>query len=115
MKKLGLALLLFAVAVASIALLFPQGYLLAGLLVVFSILAWRLDPQPEDGFTLLGGAVFGTAAEMVAVWRGGWSYAHPDFLSIPIWLPVGWALACLLLKRLSEAVREIIARQKPAA
>jgi hypothetical protein len=107
MKKLGLSLLLFAGSVAAMALLYPQGYLLAGLLVVFSILAWRLDPQPEDGFTLLGGAVFGPAAEMVVVWRGGWSYAHPDFLGIPIWLPVGWAFACLLLTRLSEAVREI--------
>ncbi len=115
MKKLALSLLLFVGSVAAIALLYPKGYLLAGLLAVFSILAWRLDPHPEDGFTLLGGAVFGSAAEMVAVWRGGWIYAHPDFLGIPIWLPVGWALACLLLRRLSEAVRDILARRTPAS
>jgi hypothetical protein len=112
MKKLALALLLFAIAVITIASLYRSGVLLAGLLLLCSFLAWRLDPHPEDAFTLAGGAVFGPAAEAVAVWRGAWNYARPDFLGIPIWLPVGWALACLLLKRISEAVREIIAARK---
>ena len=115
MKKLALALLLYAVAVVTIAFLYERGTVLALILAVYAVVAWRLDPHPEDAFTLIGGAVFGPAAEAAAVWRGAWSYTWPDFLGIPIWLPVGWALACLLLKRLSEAVRDLIAARESAA
>ena len=62
----------------------------------------------------LGGALFGPLAEAVSVWRGGWTYSDPDLFGVPVWLPVGWGLACLILKRLSETVREIIANRRQA-
>ncbi len=114
MKKLCLALLLFSISVATTAVLHERGAIVALLLAVCAFVAWRLDPHPEDGLTLLAGAIFGPAAEAAAVWRGAWTYAHPDFLGIPLWLPVGWALAILLLNRLSEAVRDLIAIRKSA-
>ena len=53
-------------------------------------------------------AFFGPLTEGLAVWRGGWQYTVPDILGIPIWLPVGWAMACLLLKRLAESATALV-------
>jgi hypothetical protein len=103
MKKLLPCLALYALSVGAIAMLYPHPIILSVAMAILAVLAWRLDPKPGDLLYLVAAAVFGPLAEAVAIARGAWTYADPDFLGIPLWLPVGWGLAYLLLKRLSEA------------
>ena len=39
----------------------------------------------------------GGACENLAVAMGGWHYANAGFLFAPLWLPVGWGMAVVLL------------------
>jgi hypothetical protein len=48
-----------------------------------------------SGLCLVSGALLGLAAEGLGVRVGAWSYAAPDILGTPVWLPVLWGLVCL--------------------
>ena len=49
--------------------------------------------------------VLGPIAEMIAVYNGVWKYAKPFFL-IPIWLPFGWGIFFLLIKKITDTVTQ---------
>jgi hypothetical protein len=45
-------------------------------------------------------AVLGPAGEAILSAAGAFSYAHPDLIGIPLWLPALWANAGFLIRRL---------------
>jgi hypothetical protein len=45
-------------------------------------------------------AVLGPAGEAILSAAGAFSYAHPDLIGIPMWLPALWANAGFLIRRL---------------
>jgi hypothetical protein len=94
----------YAVAIAALAFLYTTPYLLAGILLGLTIVTLFVDRGPNDIYFPVFGFVFGPMAEILSVSQGGWTYTHPDIFGIPIWLPFGWGLAVLLVKRLAEAV-----------
>lgn len=107
MARLVSSLILYPIAVALVAALYRQSALAAGLLAVLAVVAIVISRLPGDVPVLVGGACLGPTAEIVAVHYGAWTYHTPDFLGIPLWLPVAWGLAALLIKRISEGVVEI--------
>ncbi len=48
-------------------------------------------------------AVMGPLGESVAVHLGAWQYTLP-WAGIPLWLPLGWGVAALYLKKTSEVL-----------
>ena len=40
----------------------------------------------------------GAVGESVCIYFGAWSYANPTYL-IPLWLPILWGLAALIIRR----------------
>lgn len=66
-------------------------------------------------FAWLGNEVFlltttGTIGYLTEAWgttHGHWSYAHlPPGTTVPLWVPLAWALAAVLVDRIGERVRE---------
>jgi hypothetical protein len=44
----------------------------------------------------------GPIAEIAAIHRGAWTYAVVDFISIPLWLPFGWGIVIVAIKRITK-------------
>lgn len=104
MFRLLSTLALYGLGTLCLALLYDRSLLLAGCLLSILSVTWALDHRPGDVYFVVGGAILGPAAEAVAIGAGAWTYAHADFLGIPLWLPVAWGLACLIIRRLSESL-----------
>jgi hypothetical protein len=49
--------------------------------------------------------ILGPIAEVAAIYSGTWTYSKSFFL-IPIWLPFGWGIASLIIKKISETLVE---------
>jgi hypothetical protein len=97
----------YPVGIVCVATLYRQSILLAGVLAVLAAATLSIARRPGDVLILAGGALLGPIAEIVAVAHGAWTYDTPDFLGIPLWLPVGWGLATLLIKRICEGLGEL--------
>ncbi|MHC4472030.1 MAG: hypothetical protein ACYS99_13815 [Planctomycetota bacterium] len=103
--------MIYPIGIACVAALNDRTLALAGILVVLAAVTLLLDPRRGDAWVFTGGAVLGPVAEIIAVEFGAWTYATHDFLGIPLWLPVGWGLATLLIKRISEGLLELKGRR----
>jgi hypothetical protein len=57
--------------------------------------------------------VIGSVAESIAIYFGAWKYSKPFYL-IPIWLPLLWGIAALIVKNMSETLlkRRVYNEQK---
>lgn len=77
---------------------------LASLLATLLVFSVRLALWYEraDLWIFAVGAVHGTAAEIVATRAGVWSYARPEWLGVPAWLPFAWGLAAVLIVRMAQ-------------
>lgn len=64
---------------------------LAGAGIVY--LNWRKDLL----FVYVFGFVCGPLAEAAAISTGAWSYASPDLLGFPLWLPFLWGNAAVFI------------------
>ena len=104
MVRLVSTLALYGLGILALSFLYDRSLLLAGCLLAILGVVYALDPKPDDVFFVVGGAILGPTAEAAAIHAGAWTYAHPDFLGIPYWLPVAWGLACLLIRRLSASL-----------
>jgi hypothetical protein len=97
----------FAGAYAASGILDSHPYALATALVATWALRVALARQPASlvAYSLLLAAA-GTGAEALLSAAGTFSYANPDFLGVPIWLPGlylhGAPLALALARALSE-------------
>lgn len=89
--------------------------LLAGLLwrspialcVVYALytlaLFWR--GRRADLLYFIVPAILGPLGEILAILGGAWTYAKPAIL-VPIWLPLAWGCAAVLIKRAADNVVE---------
>ena len=59
--------------------------------------AFRSRPEKSTVILLAAGAVLGPACEALPVAAGAWTYARPDLLGMPVWLPLAYALFALLV------------------
>jgi hypothetical protein len=101
-KRIVSSLALYPTGIVCLSLLYENTLVLTGVLLVLTAIALGIDRRPGDVWILIGGAVLGPVAEAVAVACGAWTYTVPDALGLPLWLPVAWGLATLLIKRITE-------------
>lgn len=60
----------------------------------------------SETFLLITTGVIGYLTESWGTTHGHWTYAHlPVGSTVPIWVPVAWALAAVLLDRIDDRVR----------
>ena len=87
----------FATGCAEMALFYGNNLLLTALVIatIAAELAFWRDRRTV-AFLITGGIV-GPSAEALCVWAGGWRYANPTLLDIPLWLPFGWGCVTVLI------------------
>jgi hypothetical protein len=69
------------------------------LLVLLSV-RLAFAPAPGDWVFALAAAIAGPAVEATIHAAGAFDYTEPDFLGLPLWLPVLWANGGLAIRRL---------------
>ena len=88
-----LEIVLFLTLSHSLPLIFAAALLL-GVAAVLAV------PRVERSTVLVlmaAGAVLGPVCEALPVATGAWSYAQPDVLGMPLWLPLAYALFAVLV------------------
>jgi len=106
-KELLFDVILFGVSTLFIVLFYQNNVLLSVLLLVAWLFALKFWHKNHDAYFFVVGAIVGPIGEIVAVSFGVWQYANPSFLGIPIWLPLVWGLAVVLIKRIAEVFVKI--------
>ena len=101
---------LYGITVLALAFLHANALALSAALVAVIVVTACVWRRPGDMWFIATGLLFGPVAEAIAISRGAWTYAAPDFFGIPVWLSPAWAAAVLLTKRLAEALRALCGR-----
>lgn len=109
-KELALEAAFLAVCVAIVAFLYRADVVSAALILAVCLVALKFWHKREDVSFLLMGAVLGPSLEMICVHFNAWQYTQPTFLGIPLWLPFGWGLVALLVRRITETFLKIISK-----
>jgi hypothetical protein len=100
-----------AAVVAFVALYAASAWLPGGntakLIVLFggAVLLWgALDRTPRGALLAFGVAVIGTLGEIMLIAQGAFSYARPDVLGVPVWLPMLYAAGATALGHAAAAI-----------
>ncbi len=91
------ALAVFALGTILMMFLYKIEILLFALLAICSLFCLAIDKWKYAKRFLIA-VIVGGACENIAVMLGGWSYANAHYLFAPLWLPVGWGMAVVLIE-----------------
>lgn len=105
-KDIIVALAVYGGSLAAACLLWQTPrILLTGYVLVSAIVLYRWHSRLD--LAAYGAALtLGTLTEIVAVSAGVWHYTAAYHV-IPVWLPPGWGIMGLVLKRVSEVLTEV--------
>jgi len=111
----GRSLFAFCLAgiVLEIALFLTLSHSLLLILAAFLLLTAAIIlavPRAERGTALIlmaAGAVLGPVCEALPVAAGAWSYARPDVMGMPFWLPLAYALFAVLVAYAAKSVADL--------
>ncbi len=101
-KELVLEIILFSIGIASISLFYENNILLTVILLIGWLFGIKFWHKKDDIYFFVIGAIGGPIAEVVAINFGAWQYSNPTILGIPIWLPLAWGFAAVMIKRFAE-------------
>lgn len=93
----ALAVAFFIAGTLAMAFFYREELLLLGIMSAASALCLSIDNWRNLKPFLIATAV-GGVCENLAVMLGAWSYSNANFLFAPLWLPVGWGMAVVLLE-----------------
>ena len=106
-KELIFEFILFCAGILAISLFYTNNFLLTVLLIISWLIGIGGWHKKHDIYFLLTGAIIGPIGEIICIYFGVWRYTNPTFLGIPIWLPLVWGLATILIKRIAEVFVKI--------
>lgn len=99
-NKLFIILSVFAVI---IPIAFQNKEAAIGLGIV-ALLMLLIEKSKSSVYLFVIVAILGSLAEAIFIYFGVWHYAHPNFIGIPMWLPLLWGNAGLAINRLSKVL-----------
>jgi uncharacterized membrane protein YoaT (DUF817 family) len=94
--KPPLAIAFFVAGTILMATLWRNELLLLGLMSAATALLLYVDGWRKARHFAIA-MLIGGACENIAVMMGAWHYANANYLFAPLWLPVGWGIAVVLL------------------
>ncbi|HEM62412.1 MAG TPA: hypothetical protein ENO24_08985 [Chloroflexi bacterium] len=113
--ELGTEMAFFVVLEGAVALLWRHnGVLLAVSAIICVVGLARWHARLDICFLLVIG-VLGSLAEIVFVQFGGWRYANPTWIGIPVWFPFAFGTTGLIGGRLARTLNAIWDKVSPAA
>lgn len=73
------------------------------LILTVGLILWRRDKKE---FIIFGyGILIGFIVETIGTQISGYqSFTEPDFLGIPLWLPIVWGYGFVAMKRIGDAI-----------
>jgi hypothetical protein len=92
--------LIIIFTVSFISLLWRDVFLLTVSLLIFSIFVLRHFHKKSDFLIFSIGGMMGASTEFVCIYFGAWQYTNTTYL-IPLWLPIVWGLASLVISRIT--------------
>lgn len=101
-QELAIQLVAFSLLVLAVSTLWRDNSVLTLVMlleVALALLLWH-DRQDVSFLLVVGG--MGSLAEAVFVRSGAWHYANPSLWGVPIWFPVAFGTAGLILGRLTR-------------
>ncbi|MBI4438919.1 hypothetical protein HY640_03235 [Candidatus Woesearchaeota archaeon] len=106
---MGLAFnLAFGVATFLVPIFFFHDIALATLVLLaislVGLFKWR---SRATLYIFVFGALFGVGAEMLAIYKGVWSYSLPSFINVPLWLFLVWGNASSFLFEMGKEFEAI--------
>jgi hypothetical protein len=102
-RELGIAFGIYVFCVGTACFFWERPVVvLVGFVLVGGLMLLRWHTR-ADLAAFLAAMVLGTIADVVSVSFGVWEYGAPLYL-VPVWLPVGWGIIGLFLKRVSGAL-----------
>ena len=102
-REAGIALGIYVYCLASAGLFWERPVVVLicySFLCAFMLYRWH---SRADVISFVAALVLGSIADFVAVSCGVWEYGKPIF-RVPIWLPLGWGIIGLFLKRVSNVL-----------
>jgi hypothetical protein len=111
--KPPLAIAFFIAGTILMATLWQHELLLLALMSAAAALLLYIDRWKSAKHFILA-TLIGGACENIAVMMGAWHYANADYLFAPLWLPIGWGMAVVLLEEAFAAQAEVKPSEKSA-
>lgn len=100
-KKIFIETVPLILGVAAAYFFWENNVLLTVLFLLTITLILKTNYKQGDFFALFYGFIIGIIIEIIGTSVSGYqSFANPDFLGIPIWLPIAWAFGFMLMKRI---------------
>ena len=100
LKNLLAHLAFVLIGVGLISSLWNNSLLLTGILaVVWGVVIYY---KRSETVYLICGALFGALSEIILIYFGIWTYANPTILGIPLWLPLVWGAALVVIKNIAK-------------
>lgn len=91
-----------------VAFFWDRPLLATGLMIIVSILMLLVRRSKEDLLLYFFCALAGALSEAFGIAFGAWTYAFPNLIGIPYWLPFLWGIAGLFVKRIEEEIHDYI-------
>ncbi|MBU0533074.1 hypothetical protein KKB44_06295 [Candidatus Micrarchaeota archaeon] len=91
------AVLFFIIGTVAMVTFYTNEILLFVVMGSAVIVILAIDKWKRTNHFLIAMLV-GGACENIAVFLGAWNYTNANYLFAPIWLPVGWGMAVVLLE-----------------
>jgi uncharacterized membrane protein YoaT (DUF817 family) len=95
--KSSLAIMFFIIGTLVMMILYADELLLFGIMGIASAGLLAVDKWKNLRAFLIAMFV-GGICENLAVFLGAWSYSNANYLFAPLWLPLGWGMAVVLLE-----------------
>ena len=103
-----ITVLLALAALLSVSFLWRHNIALSGVLtVVAGLLLLSSTSKRVLLYMFMFGAFSGAAAEALAIHFGTWTYANPSFVGIPLWLPLLWGIATVVIVRVYLLIQKL--------
>ena len=103
-KEVIFEIIIFFVVIFTISLLWRYNTILFIALIIECIIIVKLWHQKYDIVYFIVGAILGPLGEIVCIYYGTWIYINPNFLGIPVWLPLVWGIASIILMRIARTI-----------
>ncbi len=111
--ELGTEMSFFVVLEGCVALLWRYNPLLLAVSAAICAVALVRWHSRFDICLFLIIGVLGSSAEIVFVQFGGWKYANPSLLGVPIWFPLAFGTTGLIGGRLARTLTSIWDKVRP--
>jgi len=108
LKAFLLSCILALLTLFSVSFFWKNPLSLTLILVAISIIMLLIWRDKEDIYLYFIVFLSGGISEAIIIAFGGWAYAFPSSLGIPLWLPFLWGISGVFIKKISLEIHDFV-------